>query len=209
MSQKLERDREKCKGKHKWAASVGYIVAGILGAAILMITVVLALVLRDAPPPIIHTDQAAGLRLQREVQQAQASAAIGMPGVVRASETELNSVLNEYLKATAGKPLANDAAFLRDLKVNLDADRLRLYVLANFRGKDLTFVLEGKVRTVGGYLDFDPISAKIGSLSIPRESLKKALAQMAAAPQTQELMRLPRNLSDLHVENGQIVVTFK
>ena len=95
------------------------------------------------------------------------------------------------------------------MKMNLADDRLRLYVLVNFRGKDLTLVMEGKVRTVGGFLNFEPISGKIGLLPVPKKSLKRAVEQMAATPETQELMRLPRNLRDLHVEDGKLVVVFR
>ncbi len=93
--------------------------------------------------------------------------------------------------------------------MNLVGDRMQLFMLANIRGKDLTFVLEGKVRTVNGYLDFDPISGKIGSLPIPKASLKRAMEEMLATPGGREAARLPRNLRNLQVENGKLVVVFK
>jgi len=129
--------------------------------------------------------------------------------MVQADETELNSLLKEYLQVNTSKASADGAATVRDLRVNLSEDRLRLYLLANFHGKDLTFVLEGKVRSANGYLDFEPVSGKIGSLSIPKASLKRAVEQMVATPETQELMRLPTNLRDLQVKDGKLVVVFK
>jgi len=128
---------------------------------------------------------------------------------VSADETELNSVLKEYVKAAIEKRPADSPAVVRDMKMKLTDDRLRLYVLVSFRGKDLTLVIEGKVHTENGLLDFEPISGKIGSLSIPKGSLKRAVEQMAATPETQELMRLPKNLRDLHVENGKLVIVFR
>ncbi len=110
---------------------------------------------------------------------AQTAAAGGAPGIVRADETELNSVLKEYVKDVIDKRPADSPAVVRDMKMNLTDDRLRLYVLVNFRGKDLTLVMEGRVE------------------------------QMAATPEAQELMRLPRNLRDLRVENGKLVVVFR
>jgi hypothetical protein len=208
MSQSLVHEKATNQKKGKWKL-VGYIVGGIIGCLLLLVTVGLLLILKETPPPIIETNPAAAQRLQKEVQEAQVTAANGTPAIVKADETELNSVLKEYLKGTTNKALADNPAVLRDVKVNLVADRLRLYLLANFRGKDLTFVLEGKIRTVDGYLDFEPVSGSVGSLSIPRESLTKAVTQMVATPTTKELMRLPRNLSDLHVEGGKLVVTFR
>jgi hypothetical protein len=209
MSQRLRHERAAIHQKSKWRLA-GYIIAGILGAVLLLGVIGLLLILHTTPPPVVHTDPVAAQRLQQELQKAQTAAAGGgTPGVVRADETELNSVLKEYLNAATAKASADGVGVVRDMKVNLAADRLHLYVLVNYRGKDLTFVLEGKVRTINGYLDFEPISGKIGSLSIPKGPLKRAVEQMAATPETQKLMRLPKNLRDLHVENGQLVVVFR
>jgi len=165
--------------------------------------------LHTSPPPITHTDPAAANRLQQELQDAQTTAASGTQGVVRADETELNSLISRYFQASTAKPLADSVAVIRDLKLNLADDRLRAYVLASVKGKTITVVLEGRVRTVNGYLEFDPISGRIGALPIPKESLKRAVQQMIATPEARESMRLPMNLRDLHVEDGKLVVVFK
>jgi len=208
MSQRLRHERAAIQQKSKWRLA-GYTIAGILGTVLLLGVIGLLLILHTTPPPVVHTDPVAVQRLQQELQMAQTAAAGGAPGIVRADETELNSVLKEYLKAAIDKAPADSAGVVRDMKVNLGADRLHLYVLANYRGRDLTFELEGKVRTANGYLDFEPVSGKIGSLSIPKASLKRAAEQMVATPETQQLMRLPRNLRDLRVENGKLVVVFR
>jgi len=194
--------------RSKWRLA-GIIVGGIVGTVLVLGLIVLVLILRTTPPPVVHTDPAAAQRLQRELQEAQTAADVGKPGVVSADETELNSVLKEYVKAAIEKRPADSPAVVRDMKMKLTDDRLRLYVLVSFRGKDLTLVIEGKVHTENGLLDFEPISGKIGSLSIPKGSLKRAVEQMAATPETQELMRLPKNLRDLHVENGKLVIVFR
>lgn len=188
---------------------VGIIVGGIVGAGLAVALIGLALILHTTPPPVIHTDAAAAQRLQREIKLAQAAATNGTPGVVSADEIELNSILKEYVKAAADKTPTNSDAVVRDMKMTLAEDRLRLYVLVNLRGRNLTFALEGKVRSAGGFLDFEPVNATIGSLSMPKASLKRAIEQMIATPETQELMRLPRNLRDLHVENGRLILVFQ
>jgi hypothetical protein len=208
MSQRLRQERAAHERRSRWRLVV-FVVAGILGAALLVALGALALILHTATPPAIHTDPAAAQRLRRELEKAQTEAASGTQGMVQTDETELNSFLKEYLQANTSKASADGTTTVRDLKVNLSEDRLRLYVLANFHGKDLTFVLEGKVHSANGYLDFEPVSGKIGSLSIPRASLKRAVEQMRATPETQELMRLPTNLHDLRVKDGKLVVVFK
>ena len=209
MSQRLQQEKAAAiQSKSKWRL-VGYITGGIVGTVLLLGLIVLVLILHTTPPPVIHTDPAAAQRLQRELQEAQTAADGGNPGVVSADETEINSLLKQTVKAALDKTPADSRAVVRDMKMNLTDDRLRLYVLVNFRGKDLSLVMEGKVHTVNGLLDFAPISGKIGSLSIPKASLKRAMEQMVATPETQELMRLPRNLRDLRVENGKLVVVFR
>lgn len=209
MSQRLRHERAAAiQSKSKWRL-VGFIVGGIVAAVLLVGLAGLVLILQTTPPPVIHTDPAAAQRLQRELQEAQTAADAGKPGVVSADETELNSVLKEYVKAAIGKTPADSPAVVRDMKMNLTDDRLRLYVLVNFRGKNFTLIMEGKVHTVNNLLDFEPLSGKIGSLPVPTNSLKRAMEQMVATPDTQELMRLPRNLRDLHVENGKLIVVFK
>ena len=209
MSQRLRHERaEAAQNRSTWKLA-GIIVGSIVATVFAVGLIGLALILHTTPPPVIHTDPAAAQRLQQEIQLAQTAATNGKPGVVSADETELNSILKEYVKAAADQRPAKSDAVLRDMKMNLAEDRLRLYALVNLRGKDLTFVLEGKVRSTDGFLDFEPVSAKIGSLSMPRTSLKRAMEQMIATPETQELMRLPRNLRDLRVENGKLILVFQ
>jgi hypothetical protein len=179
-----------------------------VGTALALCVVALILVFHAPPAPVIHIDPAAAQRLEARVQQAQTAAAAGAPGVVRADETELNSMLDSYFRSVTGGPSENTAAVVRDLKFKLFEDRMRVYVIATVQGKDITVVIDGKVHTVNGYLDFEPLSGKIGALPMPKTSLKRAVEQMAASPDTRGFMRLPNNLHDLYVEDGKVVVVY-
>lgn len=208
MSQRLRRERTSIQVKSRWRVAV-YILAGILSAVLVLGAIGLLLILHTTPPPIIRTDPVAAQRLQEDLQKAQTAAESGTPDVVGADETELNSLLKQYFQPNAGKPSAENVAVVRDMKLNLTADRMRLYVLASFSGRDISLVLQGKLRTANGYLDFEPISGKIGSLPIPKASLKKAIEQALATPANQEFLRLPRNLRDLRIENGKLILVYK
>ena len=128
----------------------------------------LLLILHTTPPPRIHTDPIAAIRLQQELEKAQTAAESGTPDVVGADETELNSLLKQYFQPNARKASAENVVVVRDMKLNLTADRMRLYVLANLSGRDISLLLEGKLRTANGYLDLKTISGKIGSLPISK-----------------------------------------
>jgi hypothetical protein len=208
MSQRLRRERAAVQDKSKLRLA-GLVIAGILGVMVVLGAIGLILILHTTPPPVVHIDPAAARRLQEKLQQVQTAAAAGSPGVLRTDEAELNSILDAYFRAGAGRTSENSAAVVRDLKLNLIEDRLRVYLLVNFRGQDITVVFEAKVHSVDGYLDFEPLSGKIGALPIPKDSLKKALKQMAARPDTRNLLRLPNNLRELRVEDGKLVVVYR
>jgi hypothetical protein len=113
------------------------------------------------------------------------------------------------LRAAIGQPSPGGSSSVQDMKLNFSGDRMRMYVLLNVRGKDLTVELEGKLRTLDGYLDFEPLSGRIGALPVPRSSLKKAFERMIANPENRRLLQLPKELRDVHVEDSKIVVAYR
>jgi hypothetical protein len=98
---------------------------------------------------------------------------------------------------------------VRDVKINLDGDLVTTYVVFNFHGKDLSLELEGHLYTEGGYLKFDPVGGKIGSFPLPQSALQDAVQKMMDSPENRDKLRLPANVSDIEVENSQVVVSYK
>ncbi len=185
-------------------------VAGWVMIAIVAIgAVTLILVFHKAAAPVVHTDQAAARRLEAKLRQAEAAAATGAPPVLRLDEGELNSILDSHLALNRAAPARNAAGSVRDVKINLIDDRLHVYVLLDFHGKDLTFHLEGKLHASGGYIEFEPVGGKIGALPIPRSALERAVREMMDSPEGREEMRMPTYLRDLKVEGGKLVAVFK
>jgi hypothetical protein len=84
-----------------------------------------------------------------------------------------------------------------------------MYLLFDFHGKNMTFELEGTLHTVDGFAQFEPLSGRLGALPIPKSALQSSMQRMMDSPQARQALRLPANVSDLHVEDGQIVATFK
>jgi hypothetical protein len=209
MSQKLRHERAANEQKKKWRL-VAIVFAGVVGAALTVVLVGLLLIFHSMPAPTVHIDRAAAQRFADELQRAQSTAASGTPAVVRADETELNSMLQPYLHSAQDASSRAHRPTFRDMKFSLNEDRIRIYALLSGVGpKDITLVFEGKMRTTNGYLDFDPISGKIGALPIPRASMRRALQQLAADAGNHQLLHLPDNLRDVYVADGKIVVTYK
>jgi hypothetical protein len=120
--------------------------------------------------------------------------------------------------ATAGIPAPTGAtaeqveqvrSAVKDVRVELIEDRARAYVVFDFHGKNLSLQLEGKVAARDGYLRFAPVGGQIGSLPIPQSTLETAVQRMMDSPENREKLKLPANMADLKIENGEVVATYQ
>ena len=183
--------------------------------AVVVVTLILAL--HKTPPPPVETNPRA--------------AANGRSATVRVDETELNSYLSSHLElagketaktaAPASQPEGSDGSAptaqeveqmrsnIRDFKIQLVDDRVKAYVLFDVHGKDMTLQLEGRLGAQNGYLNFEPVSGQIGSLPIPQSTLESAVHRLMASPENREKLKLPSQIADLHIENGEVVATYR
>ena len=98
---------------------------------------------------------------------------------------------------------------VKDVKVELVDDRVRAYVVFDMHGKDVTLQLEGKLGAQDGYLNFEPVSGSIGSLPLPPSALQSAMRHILENPENREKFKLPSDMSDLKIVNGEVVATYK
>ena len=98
---------------------------------------------------------------------------------------------------------------VKDVKVELVEDRVRAYVVFDMHGKDVTLQLEGKLNAENGYLNFEPVSGSIGSLPLPPAALQSAMRHILENPENREKFKLPADMSDLKIVNGEVVATYK
>ena len=185
--------------------------------------ITIALILHKAPPPPVETDPQAAARLEQKFQEVEKSVANGQPTTVRMDSTELNSYLASHLDlqgnaaanvpGSGASPTAQDVdqmrSNVRDVKVQLIEDRVRAYVVFNVHGKDITLQLEGRLGAQNGYLRFDPVSGAIGSFPLPQSALQSAVQKLMDSPENREKLRLPPGVSDIHIENGEVVASYK
>ena len=97
---------------------------------------------------------------------------------------------------------------VRDVKIALADDRVQAYVLFDFHGKDLSLILEGRLHVENGYLRFEPTSGKLGSLPLPQSTLESAVGRLFDAPENREKMRVPPEIKDIRIENGELLVEY-
>jgi hypothetical protein len=199
------------------------------------VLVVLILLLHKSAPPAVSTTPEAAARVEQKFQDVQQAVAQGQPATLRMDETELNSYLASHLVLPGNKPpvagasaSASDTASgtpnadqptmedveqmrsnVKDVKVQLVDDRVRAYVVFDVHGKEMTLQLEGKLGADNGFLRFEPVSGQIGALPIPQATLEAAVRRMMESPENREKLKLPSDISDLKIENGEVVAKYQ
>jgi hypothetical protein len=201
--------------------------------------ITLILLLHKAPPPAVQSSPQAAARAEEKLEQAQQTVSQGQKATLRLDESEVNSFLASRLESAKDAPVNSlgssenagipDAApqssegsdapsaadieqmrnSVKDVKLQMDGDQVRAYVVFDVHGKDMTLNLVGKLGSQDGYLKFEPISGELGSLPIPQSALEAAVKRIMESPENREKLKLPADVSDMHIENGQVVATYK
>jgi hypothetical protein len=199
--------------------------------------IVLILLLHKPAPPAVSTTPEAAARAEQKFQDVQQAVAQGQPATLRMSETELNSYLVSHLVLPAAnanvpngtpnaspnepglgtpngdQPTMDDVEQMRsnvkDVKVQLVDDHVRAYVVFDVHGKEVTLQLVGKLGADNGFLKFEPVSGQIGSLPIPQATLEAAVRKMMESPENREKLKLPSDISNLKIENGEVVAQYQ
>jgi hypothetical protein len=116
---------------------------------------------------------------------------------------------------TASIPGADQATLeqvqssVKDVKVDIVGDLVKAYVIFDFHGKDLSLELDGHLGAENGFLKFEPVSGKLGSMPLSQSMLNSTVQKLMASPENREKLRLPSDISDIQIVNGQAVVTYK
>ncbi|HYL64725.1 MAG TPA: hypothetical protein VE077_19090 [Candidatus Methylomirabilis sp.] len=172
----------------------------------------------------------AAARAEAKFADVQQAVSQGEPATLRMDETELNSYLASHLQlsgaglssavneapsaasgtgAVTSENVKSMQSNVRDVKVQLIEDRVKAYVVFNVHGKDMTLQLEGRLGAENGFLKFEPVSGQIGALPIPHSTLQAAVKKMMESPENREKLKLPDEISDLRIENGEVVATYQ
>jgi hypothetical protein len=98
---------------------------------------------------------------------------------------------------------------VKDVKVDMVGDVVKAYVIFDFHGKDLSLELDGHLASENGYMKFVPISGKLGSLPLPQSTLNEAVDKLMSSPENREKLKLPDDINNIQILNGQAVVQYK
>jgi hypothetical protein len=135
------------------------------------------------------------------------------------------SIANTSASAAPGNNPANDAmaalsssdpqsieqvqSSVKDVKVDMDGDLVKAYVVFDFHGRDMSLELDGHMGSQDGYVKFQPVAGKLGSLPLPQATLDAAVEKMMASPENREKLKLPNDISDIKIEDGKAVLSYK
>lgn len=92
---------------------------------------------------------------------------------------------------------------IKDYQVSMDGDLVRGQFLTQIAGKDVYLTLAGHLGSKDGYATFDATEVKVGDLSVPASLVNEVLQKKLAEQRDQ--LKLPNNVKDLKVENGELV----
>ncbi|MGD0791087.1 MAG: hypothetical protein ABR920_04885 [Terriglobales bacterium] len=96
---------------------------------------------------------------------------------------------------------------IKDYQVSMDGDIVRGQFLTQIAGKDVYLTLAGHLGSKDGYATFDATEVKVGDLSVPASLVNEVLQKKLAEQRDQ--LKLPNNVKDLKVENGELVFVEK
>ena len=146
-----------------------------------------------------------------ELSAALAQAAGLLPAATPApANNSSNSPASSSLSSPAASPameFPGAVPNIKDYQVSMDGDIVRGQFLTQIAGKDVYLTLAGHLGSKDGYATFDATEVKVGDLSVPA-SLVNGVLQKKLAEQRDQL-KLPENVKDLKVENGELVFVEK
>lgn len=96
---------------------------------------------------------------------------------------------------------------VKDYQVSMDGDLVRGQFLTQIAGKDVYLTLAGHIGSKDGYATFDATEVKVGDLSVPASLVNEVLQKKLT--EQREQLKLPNNVKDIKVENGELVFVEK
>ena len=120
-----------------------------------------------------------------------------------------NDAAAAALNSGSDQSLEQVQSSVKDVKIDMEGDLVKAYVIFDYHGKDLSLELDGHLGAKDGYLNFVPVAGKLGSLPLPQSTLDAAVSKMMESPENREKLRLPADVGDVQIADGQAVVSYK
>ena len=141
-----------------------------------------------------------------EVSAALAQAAGLLPSAASVNDSASSPSANPP-GASGSMEFPGGVPNIKDYQVSMDGDIVRGQFLTQIAGKDVYLTLAGHLGSKDGYATFDATEVKVGDLSVPAALVNEVLQKKLTEQRDQ--LKLPNNVKDLKVENGELVFVEK
>ena len=142
-----------------------------------------------------------------ELSAALAQAAGVLPATTAAPANSSTSASSSPSPAGPATEFLGAVPNIKDYQIFMDGDIVRGQFLTQIAGKDVYLTLAGHLGAKDGYATFDATEVKVGDLSVPASLVNEVLQKKLAEQRDQ--LKLPNNVKDLKVENGELVLVEK
>jgi len=132
---------------------------------------------------------------------------------VRLSSDEVSAVMAQSMGNAGGPTLTptsdvgSAAPTIKDQQVSFDGDVVHGQFLTQIAGKDVWITISGHIGEKDGYATFDPTEFKVGDLNVPVSMVNPVLQKKLA--EQRDRLKLPDNVGNVKIENGQLVMQQK
>jgi len=170
-------------------------VVGFLALALLIASLLLLwLLLRKPPMPDATRDPQAAQRFAAKLARLTLAHEQGIPSEIRLTEAEINSQIEEGLKA---HPPAAGEATVKGATVRLDGEMLIAVLAMNVKRWDVYVTVGGNLDFANGAVRLVPTEVRIGSVPVPASWMEDKIDME---------MELPEGITGVRVENSELVV---
>lgn len=138
-----------------------------------------------------------------EISAALAEAA----GILPATASAANGAASGSPSASPATQFPGAVPNIKDYQVSMDGDTVRGQFLTQIAGKDVYLTLAGHLGSKDGYATFDATEVKVGDLSVPAALVNEVLQKKLSEQRDQ--LKLPENVKDIRIENGELVLVEK
>lgn len=188
---------------------------------VVLLFVIFLMLTKPAPvalPQAADEQKTAAQSFESKLGEAEQARSAGeSPAPVHLSSDEINGALAESAapagsataQSASANPAAGPAPSAQNTQVTFEGDVVRGQFLTQLYGKDVYVTVAGHLGARDGYVTFQPTEFKIGNLSVPVSLVDSRLQAKLAEPETHEKLKLPDFVSDIRVENGELVITPK
>jgi len=199
----------------------------------LLIIVLLVMLKKPVPPANfshITPDQAtaSAASFDGKLNDLERARAAGAPAEVRLTSDELNSAFQRSqgqlppapqpdqpnstppaATPAQSQPQTDAPPQVKFMQFAMVGDQVVGQFVVERYGMDIYVTLSGQLSSKDGYVGLKPTLFKVGDLTVPIDWVDSTLQSKLAEPENREKLKLPSFISDIRVEDGELVIVEK